>query len=273
MIKINNLVKYYGKHRGVDDISIHVEKGSIYGFIGQNGAGKSTTIKAMLNLIFPTSGSILIDNLDSINDSKEIKTFTSYVPSEVNYYEDLKVGDFLRYTMKLNDQSNVEKIVELCKYFDLDETRIIKELSLGNKKKVSIVQTLLKKPKVILLDEPTSGLDPVIQERLFKKLIELKKEGLTVFLSSHNLHEVEKYCDKVCIIKEGKVVFLSDTESMKSSRKLKVSYELKSGEKVEELYEGEVSDLLKSLSQKDILHIEIKYTTLEEAFMKYYSEV
>lgn len=272
VIEIQNLTKYYGEAVGIDGISLSVEAGEIFGFVGQNGAGKSTTIRLLLNLIFPTSGEAVILGYDCVKDSKKIKENLSYVPSEVTYYPSMKVIDLLNYSVALNKISDSEKIEKLCNYFELDKNRMIRELSLGNRKKVSIVQALLDDPKVIILDEPTSGLDPLMQDKLFKLLIDEKAKGVCIFLSSHNLSEVEKYCDRVCVIKKGKIVQIDTIAKLNSERKLKLSYKTSDGKEVTEFCEGSINDMIKKLAKIDLNEIEIRRTSLEEDFIKHYEE-
>jgi ABC-2 type transport system ATP-binding protein len=272
VIEINNITKFYGKDIGVENISLKVEAGEIYGFIGKNGAGKSTTIRLLLNLIFPTSGNATIMGYDCVNDSKKIKEFLSYVPSEVEYYPNMKVIDLLNYSLLLSGNKNKERINELCSFFELEKNRLISELSLGNRKKVSIIQSLLKNPKVIILDEPTSGLDPLMQDKLFKILLEEKAKGACVFLSSHNLSEVEKYCDRVCVIKEGKVVEIDSMENLNKKRKIKVTYKTVDGEQITNIYKGDINELIKKLAKMNLKELEIRHTSLEEDFIKHYME-
>jgi len=268
MIKVESFSKYYGKFLAVDKISFHVKEGEVFGFIGQNGAGKTTTIRALLNLIFKSEGSLIIDGLDAATNSKLIKSFTSYVPSEVKYYENYKARDIFKLSKNLaNSDTDIQA---LCTYFDLDQNRTISELSLGNQKKVSIIQALIKNPRLIILDEPTSGLDPVIQEKLFKLLLLKKEEGMTIFLSSHNLTEVEKYCDRVLIIKEGKVVDIFDLNEHRKHSALKVTYKERGKETEEFTFDGKINDLMKSLSKLDLEELNITKPSLEEYFKKYY---
>jgi ABC-2 type transport system ATP-binding protein len=181
VIEINNLTKAYGKKRGISNVNLRVNRGEIFGFIGPNGAGKSTTIKVLLNFIFPSSGEAKILGMDCVTDKKNV------------------------------DDTYMK---ELCKTFEVELTKNVSELSLGNKKKVAIVQALIHKPKLLILDEPTNGLDPLMQQKLFKTLLKIREEGTTIFLSSHNLTEVEEFCDRVAIIKEGKIIEVRSIEDL-----------------------------------------------------------
>lgn len=268
-IEITNFSKKYKELLAVDNISLDINFGEIFGFIGQNGAGKSTTIRMLMNLIYPTSGGATIMGLDCTKCSKEIKKQLSYVPSEVEYYSSFKVKDLLNMTCELNDINEQERINQLCEYLELDQERLINQLSLGNRKKVSVIQALIKHPKIIILDEPASGLDPLMQDKLFKLLLEEKEKGACVFLSSHNLVEVEKYCDRVAIIKQGKIVKVEALEELKKSNNLRVKYTSNNIEKTFD-YEGDINELLKQLSKEKIDNLEITHVSLEEQFMKYY---
>lgn len=269
-IKTVNLKKMYGKSLGINNISLDVKEGEIYGFVGQNGAGKSTTIRIFLNMIFSTSGMAEIFGKDCVKYTREIKGMVSYVPSEVSYYPNMKVVDILKYSAKLNDIKDTTKIETLCSYFELEKQKLIRELSLGNRKKVSLVIALLKEPKIIILDEPTSGLDPLIQDKLFQYLLKEKEKGTTIFLSSHNLSEVEKYCDRVCVIKKGEIVEVAELSQIKQTKGMRVSYTTKDNKQKSYIYEGDINALTKELTEMDLINLEIRHTTLEEKFMKYY---
>ncbi len=198
IIKINNFVKKYGEFTAVSNFNLEITKGTIVGFVGKNGAGKSTTIRAIMNYIKPTEGKIIINNYDSQKDDKIIKKIISYIPSEAVFYDDIKCIDLLNFTIKFTS-STKKDVDRLVDYFELDTNKKITELSLGNKKKLSLIQGLLKDYEILILDEPTNGLDPLMQKKFFD-LIKLEKEkGKTIFLSSHNLIEVEEYCDKLTI--------------------------------------------------------------------------
>ena len=286
-IEIKNLTKVYGKNRGIQDINISVKEGEIYGFIGPNGAGKSTTIKTLLNFIYPTSGEALIFGMDSVKESEKIKEYVGYVPSEVRYYDDVKVKDIIKYAQSFYPKSNKEYVDRICNELELDMNKKMGELSLGNKKKVAIAQSLINNPKLLILDEPTNGLDPLMQKKLFNILIEEKEKGNTVFLSSHNLVEVQNLCDRVCVIKEGKIVDIIEIEKSKTQLKLKVTLSSsditddivlnlsdkildKNGKLYTFIYSKNIDSLVKELANYKIDELLIEKENLEDAFLNYY---
>ena len=285
-IKITNLTKSYGKSRGIKNVNLEIKEGEIYGFIGPNGAGKSTTIKTLLNFIFPTSGSAKILGKDIVSESKLIKEFTSYVPSEVRYYSDVKVKDILNYAASFFDYYDDQYLNELCSELEVELDKKIEELSLGNKKKVAIVQALLSNPKIVILDEPTNGLDPLIQQKLFNILLKEKAKGKTIFLSSHNLSEIEKFCDRVAVIKEGEIIDILDLNKMnrelgkriilrsndiniKEIEKISESFKY-IDEEIEFIYKGNINELISLLSKYNLDKLLIEDVKLEEAFLNYY---
>lgn len=292
IIEIKNLTKKYGKKVAVDNINLSVEEGEFYGFIGPNAAGKSTTINSMLNFIFPTEGSIKIFGLDSAKDTKEIKKLVGYVPSEVFYDDNMTVRDVLKYTLSYYKNINENEIDSYAKIFDVDLNKKMGELSLGTKKKVAVIQAIITKPKLLILDEPTNGLDPIVQNKLFDILINLRIAGTTIFMSSHALDEVQKYCSKVAIIKDGKIIkeanisellfHNSKSVKIKCSNSKKVSQSLKSDdvsqiEIIDEttfsfVYSGDLNILLKKLSELEIEDINITKVSLEDIFKSFYTD-
>jgi len=289
-VEINGLTKFYGKSRGVVDLNFSIREGEIYGFIGPNGAGKSTTIRLLLNLLFPTGGSGKIFGRDMVKESPSIKEEVGFVPSEVHYYERMTVRELLQYSTRFYGIELDQQHQYYIEALELDISRKIADLSMGNKKKVAVVQSLLHRPRLLILDEPTSGLDPLMQSRFFEILKKENSQGTTIFFSSHILSEVQKFCQRVAIIKEGRIVDEEDISSMKEKSLSRVTYHLKEGipgknlvlpgiiseEKIENgmtfLYNGEVSVLLQKLQALPIDKVTITEPDLEEVFMHYYED-
>lgn len=290
VIEITNLTKSYGKARGIVDISFNVEQGEIFGFIGPNGAGKSTTIRTLLSLIYPTSGSATIFGKDCIKHAPEIKKEIGYLPSEVFYYDNMKVIDLLNYSASFYKKDCKKRIVELAELMELDLTKKIDDLSLGNKKKVGIVQGLLHEPKLIILDEPTSGLDPLMQQKFFDLLEKENKKGATILFSSHILSEVQRLCDRVAIIKEGKIIQVEKISALKEDNYKKFKIEMK--EKMAEnyfnivgvnqlevkaniasfMFKGDINTIMKKIAAIEIANVWIDEPNLEEIFMHFYEK-
>ncbi len=288
IININDLTKYYGKDRGIEKVSFDVNKGEIFGFIGPNGAGKSTLIRTLLGLQKATSGEAFIFG-ESIKDfASKIAQEVGYLPSEVFYYDGMKVKDLLNYSASFYKKDCSARIKDLAERLDLDLNRKIDDLSYGNRKKVGIVQALAHEPKLIILDEPTGGLDPLMQQKFFEILEEENAKGATIFLSSHILSEVQRLCERVAIIKEGEIISISNVREMSEDNYKKVhivmadvrqvNFEIlagitnfnQDGEKVNFLYKGDINKLLSSLASVDLLDLSIAEPSLEEIFLHYY---
>jgi len=287
IIEVNHLTKYYGKARGIEDVSFNVEEGEIFGFIGPNGAGKSTTIRLFLGLIHPTSGEAKIFGRDCIQFGPEIRQDIGYLPSEVFYYERMKVHDLLKYSASFYKKDCSERIRELSDLMELDLKRRIDDLSYGNRKKVGIVQGMLHSPRILLLDEPTSGLDPLMQQKFFNLVREENKNGTTVFFSSHILGEVQKMCSRVAIIKEGSIINVQDIKTLQSEnyKKIRVDGEgiqqkhfdvegvtklMKENGSVTFFFRGDINEIVKLISAQKVSDVIIEEPTLEEIFMHYY---
>lgn len=270
------------------NLNFSVEAGETYGFIGPNGAGKSTTIRLLINLLFPTSGNATIFGHHMVRDSKKIRQMVGFVPSEVHYYAFMTVRQLLEYSAAFYRVPLNGHFKNLIDQLEVEPDKKFQDLSMGNKKKVAVVQALLHQPRLLILDEPTSGLDPLIQSRFFNLLAEEHKKGTTVFFSSHILSEVEKLCHRVAIIKEGKIVSEDDVAHLKSSQMSRVTLhltnkpehlEIHTAGVVEKrdtlngctfLFKGEPRSLLKELSSLPISRISIEEPDLEEVFMHYY---
>ena len=206
MIQIDRLTKRYGRARGITELTLRVPEGSCFGFIGPNGAGKSTTIRTLLGLLSPTSGSARVLGLDCAGQRERILAQVGYMPSEAMFYPDMRVGEVIRLSADLRRMDCRDQAGALCRALELDPRKRIRELSLGNRKKVSIVCAMQHRPRLYVLDEPTSGLDPLVQRAFWSQVEERRREGATVFLSSHVLYEVQRYCDRAAIIREGRLV-------------------------------------------------------------------
>ncbi len=290
IIEINQLTKYYGKHKGIENVTFHVDEGEIFGFIGPNGAGKSTTIRTLLALIYPTSGTATIFGKDCIKYGNEIRKQIGYLPSEVFYYENMKVIDVLKYSASFYENVDMTRIKKLSEAMDLDLNKRIEDLSYGNKKKVGIVQGLLHEPKLIILDEPTSGLDPLMQQKFFDLILEENKKGATVLFSSHILSEVQKLCTRVAIIKNGSIVKIENINDMRNSTYKKITVEsqmenfenifnmdgvtnlTKNDQGAHFLFKGDINQLVGILHTLTLTNILIEEPSLEEIFMHYYDK-
>ncbi|SMC78995.1 ABC transporter ATP-binding protein [Papillibacter cinnamivorans] len=288
VIEIENLTKYYGKARGIVDVSFSVAEGEIFGFIGPNGAGKSTTIRILLNLIYPTSGGARVFGRDCVKDGYEIRRDVGYLPSEVFYYDDMKVLELLKYSASFYGRVDMQRLRYLAEVMELDLGRKIDDLSYGNKKKVGIVQGLLHRPSLIILDEPTGGLDPLMQQRFFGLIREENRRGATVLFSSHILPEVQKLCSRVGIIREGKMLRVEEIGSMRDTAYKKIRLEFR--EEVPEapelpegagdvqrsprelafLFRGDINEAFKSIARFDLRNAVIEEPDLEEIFLHYY---
>ena len=285
-ITVKNLTKYYGKSRGIEDLSFSVQEGEIFGFIGPNGAGKSTTIRLLLSLIHPTEGQAYIFGKDVTKEGPDIRKDIGYLPSEVFYYDDMRVIDLLRYSASFYPGDHQKRITHLAGVMELDMKRKIHDLSYGNKKKVGIVQGLLHNPKLLFLDEPTSGLDPLMQRKFFELIREENKKGVTVFFSSHFLGEVQRLCDRVGIIRAGRMVEISDIKTLQKNNYKKVRFISNANEInfdlpgvsnlqkedswTEFFYSGDINQVLRKLSDLAVEDLIIEEPTLEEIFMHYY---
>ncbi len=290
-LELLDLTKNYGKNRGINKVSLQVEEGDIFGFIGPNGAGKSTAIRLVMQLLQPDSGSIRIFGRSVERDAPDIRREIGYLPSEVNLYSDLNGLQMLDFTARafgLNlKQTKAQEYAEMLQF---DMHKKIKSYSLGNRKKLGIIQSLLHEPKLLILDEPTSGLDPLMQHQFFQLLEELNRKGMTIFFSTHVLSEVEKVCRKVGIIREGEMVRISDVDELTSRSKplIQVEYEQPGdhsaelaapGTNLSVVYRGGMHEIqtngeihlaLQLISSRPIKQIRIQKPTLEQLFMNYY---
>lgn len=270
VLEIEHLQKYYKKNIGVKDISLSVKKGEIFGFLGSNGAGKSTTIRCLLGLIKPSGGQMTLfgGRYGSLTESLH---HIGYMPSEAMFYPTMKVKDVIAFAAKVRKKDCSQEAKRLSELLEVPSDKKIEELSLGNRKKVSIVCALQHQPDLIILDEPTSGLDPLMQERFFKLIKEACSKGATCFLSSHVLSEIKNYCDRVAILKNGEIVTVDAIHHLTHSMLRKVSI-WKDGKLKTFNYSGSMKDLLKQLEEMNPDDLLIEEPSLESLFLHYYEE-
>lgn len=285
-IKTENLTKYYGKNRGIIDLSLTVEKGDFFGFIGPNGAGKSTTIRTLLGLINATSGRAEVLGINISENKTDILKNVGYLPADVSFYKGMKVKDILKLSANLRGLDCSEEADQLCKRLDLDVNKKINELSLGNRKKVGIVCALQHKPELYILDEPTSGLDPLIQHEFYSILQERNNEGATIFLSSHILSEVARYCKNAAIIRDGKLLACDSVSNLSHSDVKRVTLkgvnEIINSDNIRDLktedgitsflYSGKANALIQEFSKLQLEDLTITDPELQEIFMHYYKK-
>ena len=270
-IEIQNLTKNYGKHRGVENVSFSVREGEIFGFLGPNGAGKSTTIRSMLGLIKYDQGHIRINGLDAKKDKEKILRDVGYMPSEAWFYSGMEVRDVLKFSADVRQTDCKEEAEKLCERLEINVKRKISELSLGNRKKVSIVCAMQHKPKLFVFDEPTSGLDPLMQNVFFELVKEYVDDGATCLLSTHVLSEVRNYCDRVAILKEGCLIVTDTVEHLLASKSKRIKM-IRDGQRLDFIYKDDLNNLYKELMGHNIEDILIEEPSIEEVFMHYYEK-
>ncbi|MDO5520673.1 MAG: ABC transporter ATP-binding protein [bacterium] len=288
VIETKALTKYYGKSRGIIESNLKVHEGDIFGFIGPNGAGKSTTIRLLLGMIHPTSGSAEIFGMDCVKQTTEIMKRVGYMPSEAQFYSQLRVDQVIKLAADLHSKNCLESAKRLCERFQIDTKKKIEDLSLGNRRKISMVCAMQHDPELLIMDEPTSGLDPLMQKEFFEELKERNEKGTTIFLSSHVLPEIQNYCNQAAIIKEGKIITAGNVEEIaKANGKHSAKRVTLKGieaipnvkgvhklEKTEEgitfLYRGDLKELLEVLSKTAFTDITVTDLSLEEIFLHFY---
>ena len=291
IINTAKLTKFYGKQLGIEDVDLEVKRGEVFGYLGPNGAGKTTTIRMLLDFIRPTRGSATVFDLDIRQSSVEIHRRVGYLNGELALYNDMTGEDLLKYLGNLRGGLDWKYVKELATRFECDLPRRIQGLSLGNKQKLGLLQAFMHKPELLILDEPTNGLDPLMQHQFYDLLSEIKKEGRTIFLSSHILPEVEKVCDRVGIIRQGRLVTVETIESLKSHsvRKLEIHFAgpvpkdkfisisgvrdiIVEDSILTSTVVGSLDALIKAAAQFVVVNIISREPTLEEIFLTYYDE-
>ncbi|MFC7156272.1 ABC transporter ATP-binding protein [Halomarina halobia] len=287
-IETRGLTKYYGDVRGIEDLSLTVERGEVFGFLGPNGAGKTTTIRTLLGFLSPTAGEGRVLGRDVTDERAllEAKRRIGYLPSDPGFDEGVTGREFVAYHASLKGDERSEELIEL---FDVPVDRKIREYSRGNRQKVAIVQAFMHEPELVIMDEPTSGLDPLVQERFNGLLREERDRGVTLFTSSHVLSEVRKVCDRVGIVRDGRLVALEDVEALldRSGKRVRVQvaesvapddfalpgvHDLRVDDWVRFTYTGPYDALLERLLDYTVVDLDIEEAPLEDAFMRFYGD-
>lgn len=286
VIETKKLTKYYGKARGIIDLDLRVEQGEFFGFIGPNGAGKSTTIRTLLGLIAPTSGSAMLFGKDITTEKEAILQHIGYLPSEALFYQGMKVKDILKLSADLRKRDCTAEAALLCERLQLDISRKAEELSFGNRKKVAIVCALQHKPELLVLDEPTGGLDPLMQKEFFEILRERNQEGASILLSSHVLSEIQRNCTRAAIIRDGRIIACDSVDALSRTNAKRITVhgdvdldslsgvrDKKASEaSVSFLYSGDMNSLLRTLSSGQVYDLTVTEPDLEEVFLHYYEK-
>ena len=290
VIETQALTKSYGKYRGIVDVDMVVQEGEVFGFLGPNGAGKTTTIRVLLDLIRPTSGTAKVFGIGAAADPVAIHRRLGYLPGEWNLYDRLTGAETIRYFANLRGGVDKAYVDQLVERLDLDPSRRFREYSKGNKQKVGLVVALQHKPELLILDEPTSGLDPLIQQSFNELIFEGKKEGRTVFLSSHIISEVERTCDRVAIIREGRIVRTDTVEGVRSLAAHEVELRFgapvdpgpfqaiegvanlaSEGRTIRMLVTGPIAPVVRLAGQYDLVDFVSREPSLEEVFLSEYA--
>lgn len=288
VIEINHVTKDYGNHKGIFDVDFSVKKGETLGFLGPNGAGKTTTIRNLAGFIRPDTGSVTINGLDCFSCAHQIHKTLGYLPGEIAFMDNMSGNQFLKFMAEIKGMKDFKKIESLKEYFELDASGKIKKMSKGMKQKIGIICAFMHEPEILILDEPTSGLDPLMQNKFIELIVEEKKKGTTILMSSHLFEEVEHTCDRVAIIREGSIIAIEDMERMRKNKTkifellptsphdmdallaaLPKSYV--EGNHLIVKNTGNVDPLLKTISRFSIQDMNIKTQTLEDMFLHFYN--
>ena len=288
IIEISDVTKDYGDNRGIFNLSLTVNKGEIFGYLGPNGAGKSTTIRHLMGFIHADKGTCKIKGYDSYKDSKKIQKFVGYLPGEIAFMDDMKGMEFIKFIADMKGMTDLTRAHELIELFELNPHGKIKRMSKGMKQKIGLVCAFMNDPEILILDEPTSGLDPLMQNKFVDLILEEKKKGKTVLMSSHIFEEIEKTCDRTAIIKEGKLIAVENMKELKSNKKkiyeivfaseemtknfLKENFDSKliNNNTLNVSIKRDLNEFIKTLGNYDVLSLNVKTQTLEDLFLHFY---
>lgn len=286
VIEVSHLTRDYGHGKGVFDLSMEINAGEVFGFLGPNGAGKTTTIRHLMGFIRPRSGFCTIEGRDCWRQAAEIQRNLGYIPGEITFFEEMNGAEYLRFLQRYRGMPDAGRTAELVERFELTLRGKIKKMSKGMKQKIGIVAAFMHDPDILILDEPTSGLDPLMQREFFSILREKNQKGMTVFLSSHILSEIQRYCSRAAIIRKGQIIASGSVEELSRTSAKRVTVhgkftpegldgirDLQSTEEESSfLYSGDINLLLQVLSSQPIKDLNISEPDLEEIFLHYYTE-
>ncbi len=289
-LSTSSLTKYYGKQKGIIDLTLEVPNGEVFGFLGPNGSGKTTCIRILMGYIRPTSGTASVLGLDSVKQSVRIRRRVGYLPGDVSLYGHLNGEEHLQMVQGIRGKLPKHKVKDLIERFEINMERKIRQCSRGMRQKVALLLAMAHDPEILIFDEPTSGLDPLMQQTLLYYLKDEQERGKTVFFSSHNLSEVEAVCDRVAIIKEGKLLVVNNVHEIAHHKQKHVSIMfdeetkidlsgLKDMEIIREekgrlklVVKGDINELIRRLSKYQLLDVTISEPSLEQAFLKFFGK-
>ncbi|WP_346935673.1 ABC transporter ATP-binding protein [Clostridium sp.] len=292
MIDVKQLTLKYPSGKGVFDLNFSVKKGEVMGYLGPNGAGKTTTIRALMGFMQPNSGACTIGGLDCIKSAPEIQKILGYIPGEIAFLNDMNGDEFLKFMNEMRGTKDTSRQKQLMEMFEIEPKGKIKKYSKGMKQKIGIITAFMHNPDVLILDEPTSGLDPLMQNRFVELILNEKANGKTILMSSHMFEEVEKTCDNVLIIKDGRIVKQSDVQTLKNAQRkgfiikpddvsttlnlLKnrgFEVSVTADNALEVFVTGEnIDSFIKTLAQSTVLSFDVKSQSLEDIFMQFYNK-
>lgn len=290
-IEIQNVTKDFGQEKGVFDISFTVKEGEVFGYLGPNGAGKSTTIRQLLGFVKPQKGSLQMLGMDCFRQAAEIHKQIGYLAGEIAFVENMKGMEYIQFIAQLRGMKNDTRMKELIDMFELNPTGKIRKMSKGMKQKIALVTAFMDSPKVIILDEPTSGLDPLMQNRFVDLILEEKKKGTTILMSSHIFEEVERTCDRTAIIRQGKIVdtvdmaalskirnqvytvtLQNEEQAVRLSEQPELTVQSRYGAVVKLLVNDNIAGSLKILAEYEPVDLQIATQSLEDVFLHYYGK-
>jgi ABC-2 type transport system ATP-binding protein len=288
IISIKKLTKNYGENKGIFDLNIEIEKGEVFGYLGPNGAGKTTTIRHLLGFLNADEGECIINGYNCRKDAAMIQESLGYLPGEILFFDEMTGMEYLKFIANLRKMKNLERMQELIEYFELDPKGKIKKMSKGMKQKIGIVSAFMNDPDILILDEPTSGLDPLMQNKFINLILEEKNKGKTIFMSSHNFEEIERTCDRVGIIKNGKLIKVESIDEIKKNQrkvysiifeneedkddfeKEQLDIVFKNSHRVDVAIKGDLKPFTTALARHNISGIDVVSQSLEDIFMSYY---